>query len=99
MLSMRMTGYGCEGFALICSDAAFGELPLSSTHSDFDNVKVGEILRVNNNTHSVVVLEKKQNSVVVAEGNYNESIHWGREITRQSLEAGNFYARSRYPVG
>lgn len=95
---LRWGGYGCEGFALICSDAVFGSLPISSRHSNFDAVKVGDMLRINNDTHTVVVLEKRQNSVIVAEGNYNSSIHWGREITRQSLESGNFTVRSRYPA-
>ena len=85
-------------FALICSDAAFGDLPVTSRHSDFDAVRVGDILRVDNDTHSVIVLERRSDSVIVAEGNYNSSIHWGRELTRQQLEAGNFTAESRYPA-
>ena len=87
-----LTGLGCVAFALICSDAAFGDLPVTSRHSDFDAVRVGDILRVNNDTHSVIVLERRSDSVIVAEGNYNSSIHWGRELTRQQLEAGNFTA-------
>ena len=85
--AVRMTGYGCAGFALACSDAAFGSYPVSSKHSDFDRIKVGDMLRINNDTHSVVVLEKKADSVVVAEGNYNNSIHWGREISRDIVPA------------
>ena len=92
-----MTGYGCAGFALICSDAAFGDLPQTGTHSNFDEIRVGDILRVNNNTHSVVVLEKRENSVIVTEGNYNSSIHWDREISRKELEEGNYQVRTRYP--
>lgn len=96
--AMRIHGYGCAGFALICSDAAFGSLPLSGTHSDFDRIRAGDMLRVDNDTHTVVVLEKKADSVVVAEGNYNNSIHWGREITRSELVGGNFYVQTRYPA-
>lgn len=95
---VNMTGYGCAGFALICSDAAFGSLPVTETHSDFDRVRVGDILRVSNDTHSVVVLEKRADSVIVAEGNFNSSIHWGREISRGELERGNFSAQTRYPA-
>lgn len=95
--ALRLTGYGCEGFALICSDAAFGDLPVSATHSDFDAVRAGDLLRINHDTHTVVVLEKKENSVVVTEGNYNRSIHWDREISRETLEEGAFTVRSRWP--
>ena len=52
---------------------------------------------MDNNSHSVVVLEKRANSVIVTEGNFNSSIHWGREITRQELEAGDFVVTTRYP--
>lgn len=95
---LRTTGYGCAGFGLICTDAVFGDLPVSDTHSDFDRIKVGDMLRVSNDTHTVVVLEKKADSVVVTEGNYNESIHWGREISRRELEQGNFFDECRYPA-
>ena len=46
---------------------------------------MGDMIRIGD-YHTVVVLEKKENSVMVTEGNYNSSIHWGREITRSSLE-------------
>ena len=95
--SMNIIGYGCAGFAFICSDAAFGSLPVTNQHSNFDDILIGDILRINNDTHSVVVLEKKDNSVIVTEGNFNSSIHWGREISRQSLEEGNFVVTTRYP--
>ena len=41
-------------------------------------------------------LEVRTDSVTVAEGNYSSSIHWGRELSRSSLEQGNFYAETRY---
>lgn len=90
-------GSGCLAFGMICSDAVFGNLPITEEHSDFDRVRVGDMLRVNHDTHTVVVLEKRANSVIVTEGNYNSKIHWGREISRQSLENGEFYATTRYP--
>lgn len=90
-------GLGCAGFAFLCSDAVFGDLPRTGTHSDFDAIRVGDYVRMNNDTHSVTVLEKRADSIVVTEGNYNSSIHWGREISRKSLEAGNFFVVTRYP--
>ena len=93
--AMHLTGYGCEGFALICSDTAFGDLP-ARTHTSFDQIRVGDLIRVGN-YHTIVVLEKKSNSVIVTEGNFNSSIHWGREVTRASLEQSGFSVRTRYP--
>lgn len=75
--ALRSGGYGCEGFALICSDAAFGTLP-ARAHRSFEAIRVGDMIRIGD-YHTVVVLEKKENSVMVTEGNYNSSIHWGRD--------------------
>jgi len=80
-------GAGCHGFALIASDAAFDDAPRHWCEKSVANIEVGDVLRVNNNTHSVVVLEVHGNHIVVAEGNYNKSIHWGRTITKSELEA------------
>lgn len=72
-------GYGCAGFAFLLSDAAFGSAP-ARIHRNKNNVRVGDILRLNNDGHSVIVLEIQSDGVIVAEGNYNSSIHWGRKI-------------------
>lgn len=89
-------GYGCAGFAFAVSDAAFGELPVY-IHYDYNNIKVGDILRINEDSHSVIVLEVHPDDVVVAEGNYNSQIHWGRSISRSSIQDPYSYIMSRYP--
>ena len=90
-------GYGCAGFAFILSDAAFGEQPARMvTDFTYADVRVGDILRINNDTHSVIVLEKHSDHVVIAEGNYNSSIHWGRKLDRTSVEQAD-YILTRYP--
>lgn len=89
-------GYGCAGFAFMLSDAAFGTLP-ARMHTDFSKIRVGDILRINYDTHSVIVLEVKSDSVIIAEGNYNSSIHWGREIPRSEIEQSGEYVLTRYP--
>ena len=105
------TGYGCAGFAFHLSDAAFGTAlparvyvqPGGDTYKgpwkkDYNLIRVGDILRTNNDQHMVIVLEVHSTYIVVAEGNYNSSIHWGRIITRQALEAGELtYIMTRYP--
>lgn len=81
-------GFGCAGFAFMLSDAAFGKAP-ARMHYDFGSVRAGDIVRMNGDTHSVIILEVRDNSVIVAEGNYNSSIHWGREISKAELAAGD----------
>lgn len=88
-------GFGCAGFAFAVSDAAFGDV-IATVHKDYSNIKVGDILRVDNDTHSVIVLEVREDSVIVAEGNYNSSIHWGREIPKARLVDPSSYIMTRY---
>lgn len=88
-------GFGCAGFAFALSDAAFGDVR-AVVHYDYTNIRVGDILRINGNTHSVIVLEVRANSVIVAEGNYNSSIHWGRELPISSLQGDGNYIMTRY---
>lgn len=88
-------GYGCAGFAFLLSDAAFGDAP-SKIHTDFNGIRQGDIIRLNYNTHSVIVLEVRSDSVIVAEGNYNSSIHWGREISYSEIKRTGSYVMTRY---
>ena len=99
-------GTGCAAFAFILSDAAFGNMQARVLADvSFDAIRPGDILRINNNTHYVIVLQKQENQVVVAEGNYNGAIHWGRVITKSALENPNktqenslTYILTRYPT-
>lgn len=83
-------GYGCAGFAFLLSDAAFGKLPAQMLDVDYDTLRPGDILRVNNDQHSVIVLQVFSDHVVVAEGNFNSSIHWGRTLSRAAVEASDY---------
>ncbi|MBD5134080.1 MAG: S-layer homology domain-containing protein, partial [Clostridiales bacterium] len=90
-------GYGCAGFAFMLSDAAFGSLPARRlTQFAFSDVQVGDILRLDNDTHSVIVLEVHGDHVVITEGNYNYSVHWGRQLTAAEVLAAD-YVITRYP--
>jgi len=90
-------GYGCAGFAFALSDAAFGNRPAKkiTENISIDMLKVGDILRINGDTHSVVVLEIYEDYIVIAEGNYNHSIHWGRELTADRVLDAT-YVLTRY---
>lgn len=87
--------YGCIAFAGEVSDKVFGKNAKVTTHKDFDKIKVGDHIRIGG-YHSVIVWKKAKDSVTVVEGNYNSSVHWGREITRSELKAEGFYVDSRY---
>lgn len=89
-------GFGCAGFAFMLSDAAFGNLP-ARKHTNFSDIKVGDVLRMNNDTHSVIVLEINDDNVIVAEGNYNNKyVHWGRKVRRSEIQKTGDYVMTRY---
>lgn len=87
-------GKGCSAFALELSDAAFGGLPRRE-HYDVSAIRVGDIIRLDGN-HSVIVLEVRDSGVVIAEGNYNSSVHWERELTYDEIRSSLTYIWTRY---
>ncbi len=89
-------GYGCVGFAMILSDAAFGSAPARKLQ-DFSRIRVGDILSIYGGSHTVIALEVKEDSVIVAEGNINSSILWGREISMDEIRGSGEFMMTRYP--
>ena len=97
----NIVAVGCVAFAFELSDAAFGDLPArmyAAGQFTFSDVKVGDILRVNNDAHTVIVLQVSDTGVVIAEGNYNSTVHWGRVLSKDEVEAASHYI-TRYPEG
>lgn len=93
-------GVGCAAFVFILSDAAFGNLQarvFDAGKFTFEDIKVGDILRTNGGSHFVIVLEKSDAGVVVAEGNYNKSVHWGRVISKNEVMNSTTFIVTRYP--
>lgn len=90
------TGYACAAFAFMLSDGAFGDRP-ARKHTNIGDIKVGDILRVDQDTHSVILLSRDAQKITLAEGNYNGTLHWGRELTWDELKATFDYALTRYP--
>ena len=101
----NIAAVGCVAFAFILSDAAFGSLPnrmYASGEFSYEDIKVGDILRVNNDTHTVIVLEVRDVGVVVAEGNismgdHQGKVHWGRTISKEEVMGSTSHYITRYP--
>lgn len=87
--------YGCIALAGEISDKVFGKYAPVTTHKNFSKIKAGDHVRIGN-SHSVIVLEKKGDTLTVVEGNYNYSVHWGRKITKKELQKTGFYVDTRY---
>lgn len=94
-------GYGCFGFMLDMMEYASNyEYPIRFVEGSYDNlpeIRVGDGVRLNNNGHSVVVLEVKGTKVTVVEGNFNYSVHWGRTIDLSDPNVGFTYVATFWP--
>ena len=98
-----MKGGGCAGFTMLASDTAFGRPKVTPVYKfyDKDKIRVGDILRINNDRHSVIVIEDMQESCgegnfKVVEGNYfGHIVHYGRIIN--IIDEGFDYGYTRYP--
>ena len=103
----RISAVGCVAFAFILSDEAFGSLPArmyAAGSFSFEDIKPGDILRVNNDAHTVIVLEVSDAGVVVAEGNistgdHKGKVHWGRAISKDEVMKTTSHYITRYPEG
>ncbi len=103
----NISAVGCVAFAFILSDAAFGSLSArmyAPGAFTFEDIKVGDILRVSNDAHTLIVLEVNAAGVVVAEGNistgdHKGKVHWGRGISREEVMRDTSHYITRYPEG
>lgn len=98
----KIDAAGCVAFAFTLSDAAFGLLPArmyAPGSFQFEDIKVGDILRMNTDTHTVIVLEVRDSDVVIAEGNNGGKVQWGRGISREKVMADTSHYITRYPEG
>ena len=89
-------GYACHAFALKMSDVAFGKKAHFKVHKKWSKIKVGDVVRYLNDGHRVIVLKVVGSKYVVAEGNYDGKVHWGRVITRSEFRKTGTYVLTRY---
>ncbi len=91
----------CAGWAMKCSDAAFGNLPWRRVDNPrWEDIRVGDVLDYRNSTsgHAIVVLEKTAEHVIVTESGANNKALWGGWYPRWWLEAQPGLAlNTRYP--
>jgi len=90
------SGTGCLAFAFILSDAAFGDQK-SRKHTNINDIKIGDIVRINSDTHSMVVIDKDASSFTFADGNVGGKVRWGAKMTMAELKPIFSYVYTRYP--
>lgn len=94
-------GVGCAGYGFELQDTLFHDLPaqvLSRGNFTYEDIRVGDHLRINGGTHSVIVLQVTPAGCVVTEANFNKSVHWGRVISKAEVMDAD-YVVTRWPAG
>lgn len=82
------TSTQCWGFASMLSDFVFGENTSAVRFLNYDNIHIGDQAVIYNNSHTVFIIDKTDEYVVVAECNADYEacmISWGRKIPREEL--------------
>ena len=96
-----MAPANCAGWATLCSDAAFGDLPWRMTvNPRWEDIRPGDLLRYDNTTggHVVVVLDKTDEYVLTTESGTNNKARWGGQYFKWWLEGQPSYILyTRYP--
>ena len=94
-------GIHCSGWAALCSDAAFGDLPWRRINRPtWEQIRPGDIVEHENDEsyHAVVVLEKTDDYIKVTESGTNNKTRWGGQYFKWWLEGQPSYTLySRYP--
>lgn len=91
----------CAGWAMLCSDTAFGNLPWRhQVNPTWDEIRIGDLIEYDTATsgHVVVVVDKTNEYVKVTESGTNNKVLWGGQYFKWWLEQQPGYALwTRYP--
>lgn len=92
----------CLGFASMISDSIFGQGAPIRIHQNWDELKIGDMIRLIQTGHAVIVtsIDRTNETIQVAECNrdFNTcTIHWGRTVTKQQVESEPYDIVTRYP--
>ena len=84
-----MAPSNCAGWATLCSDAAFGDLPWRRiANPRWETIRSGDLIEYDNayGGHVVVVLDKTDEYILTTESGTNNKARWGGQYFRWWLE-------------
>ena len=82
-------GMNCAGWATLCSDAAFGDLPWRRVNNPtWDQIRAGDLVEYSNpqGRHVVVVVSKTDDSMAITDSGTTQKAYWGGKYFRSWLE-------------
>ena len=94
-------GTHCSGWATLCSDAAFGDLPWRRIdRPSWEQLRPGDLVEYESTEsyHVVVVVDKTDEYIKITESGTNNHARWGGQYFRWWLEQQPHYiSYTRYP--
>ena len=91
----------CAGWAILCSDAAFSDLPWRWVdRPKWDQIRPGDLIEIRNSeiNHGVIVLSRTEEYILVTESDTSQKALWGGQYFRWWLEKQPTYVLyTRYP--
>lgn len=94
-------GMNCAGWATLCSDTVFGNLPWRRVERPaWEQIRPGDLVRYDTETsgHVVVVLAKNDEYISVTESGLTNKVRWGGQYFKWWLEGQPGYTLyTRYP--
>ena len=95
------SGVNCAGWATLCSDAAFGDLPWRRIDNPaWDQIRAGDLIEYDNNMggHVVVVVSKTDDALFITDSGTTQKAYWGGKYLRWWLEEQpGLILYTRYP--
>ena len=79
----------CAGWAILCSVAAFGNLPWRRVNNPtWDQIRAGDLVEYSNpqGRHVVVVVSKTDDSMAITDSGTTQKAYWGGKYFRYWLE-------------
>lgn len=86
------------GFASMISDLIFGKEAEAYIYYEYDDIKVGDQARINNDSYTVIILEKTDDHIIVGGIDYETNIcriMWEKKIKKNELSSAFYVSRYR----
>jgi|GEM_PF-6888298 len=83
-----VAGVHSVAFASYVSDFIYGKNASASYGEGFENIRIGDQIRTENDTHTAIVIYKAETYVIVVECNLYDGayrVEWGRRINMENL--------------
>jgi len=95
------TNKNCAGWAILCSDAVFGDSPWRKINSPrWEDIRVGDLIQYDNDMggHAIIVTDKTADTLTYTDSGPSSKVYWGSQVPRWWLEQRpGLVLYTRYP--